>query len=94
MISCYRVLNKTCRQVFQNDIVMLEAARKKIKEDFRLNKTENNPERIEELLKTAEEAEEVLRRLIVQGVRKPDGTYKLNFRDDTVLEDNAPLPQR
>ncbi len=72
---------------------MLEAlARKKIREDFTQNKTEHNPEKMEELLKTAEEAEEVLRRLIVQGVRKSDGTYKLNFREDTVLEDNAPLP--
>jgi FixJ family two-component response regulator len=80
--------------VFKNDVVMLEAARRKMKEDFRQNKTENNPDKIEELLKTAVESEEVLRRLIVQGVRKSDGTYKLNFRDDTVLEDNAPLPKR
>jgi polyribonucleotide nucleotidyltransferase len=73
---------------------MLEAARKKIRDDFAQNKTETSPEKIEDLLKTAEEAEEVLRRLIVQGVRKSDGTYKLNFRKDTVLEDNAPLPPK
>ena len=73
---------------------MLEAARRQIREDFTQNKTETSPEKIEELLKTAEEAEEVLRRLIVQGVRKSDGTYKLNFRKDTVLEDNAPLPPK
>ena len=73
---------------------MLEAARRKIREDFTQNKTESDPEKIEELVKTAEEAEEVLRRLIVQGVRKSDGSYKLNFREDTALEDNAPLPKR
>lgn len=71
---------------------MLEAAKRKIRDDFMQNKTESDPERIEELLKTAEQAEEVLRRLIVQGVRKSDGTYKLTFRKDTILEDNAPLP--
>lgn len=73
---------------------MLEAARRRIKDDFTQNKTENDFEKIKELLKTAEEAEEVLRRLIVQGVRKSDGQYKINFRKDTVLEDNAPLPKR
>ena len=94
MLVCYKALNRTCQEVFKSDIVMLEAARRKIREDFTQNKAENDPEKIEELLKTAEEAEEVLRRLIVQGVRKSDGTYKLNFREDTVLEDNAPLPKR
>ena len=94
MLLCYRALNRTCKEVFKNDVVMLEAARRKIKEDFTQNKTEIDPEKIEELLKTAEEAEQVLRRLIVQGVRKSDGSYKLNFREDTVLEDNAPLPSR
>ena len=94
MLLCYKALNRTSQEVFKDDIVMLEAARRKIKEDFTQNKEERNPDKIKELLETAQEAEEVLRQLIVQGVRKSDGTYKLNFREDTVLEDNAPLPNR
>lgn len=93
-MSCYRALNRTCQEVFKDDALMLEAARRKIREDFARNKAENDPEKIEKHLKTAEEAEEVLRRLIVQGVLTSDGTYKLNFREHTVLEDNAPLPKR
>ena len=73
---------------------MLEASKKKIKEEFSRNKAEKDPERIEELLRTAEEAEEVLRRLVVQGVRKRDGSYRLNITENTVLEDNATLPKR
>ena len=73
---------------------MLEASKRKIKKEFTQNKAEKDPERIEELLKTAEEAEEVLRRLIVQGVRKPDGTYSLIFTENTALEDNATMPKR
>lgn len=73
---------------------MLEASKRKIKEEFSRNKMEKDPDRIEELLKAAEEAEEVLRRLIVQGVRKQDGlTYRLIFTENTTLENNAPLPK-
>lgn len=73
---------------------MLEASKRKIKEEFSGNKTEKDPDRIEELLKAAEEAEEVLRRLIVQGIRKQDGlTYRLIFTENTTLENNAPLPK-
>lgn len=90
---CYRALNRTSQEVFKGDHEMLEASKRKIKKEFTQNKAEKDPERIEELLKTAEEAEEVLRRLIVQGVRKPDGIYSLIFTENTAMEDNATMPK-
>lgn len=74
--------------------MMLEAAKRKIREDYKQNINETDQERIEELLRTAVEAEKVMKSLIVQGVRNNDGSYKLIFRKETHLEDNAPLPNK
>ena len=71
---------------------MLDAAKMKIRHEFAKNRSEKDPEKIEELLKSAVEADEVLRRLVVQGVQTEHGTYRLKITENTELEDNAPLP--
>uniref|UniRef100_A0A2R8P0Q6 Complex III assembly factor LYRM7 n=1 Tax=Callithrix jacchus TaxID=9483 RepID=A0A2R8P0Q6_CALJA len=48
VLQLFKTLHRTRQQVFKNDARALEAARIKINEEFKNNKNETSPEKIEE----------------------------------------------
>uniref|UniRef100_A0A2K6V0N0 Complex III assembly factor LYRM7 n=1 Tax=Saimiri boliviensis boliviensis TaxID=39432 RepID=A0A2K6V0N0_SAIBB len=48
VLQLFKTLNRTRQQVFKNDARALEAARIKINEEFKNNKSETSPKKIEE----------------------------------------------
>nr|XP_054108554.1 complex III assembly factor LYRM7 isoform X12 [Callithrix jacchus] len=49
VLQLFKTLHRTRQQVFKNDARALEAARIKINEEFKNNKNETSPEKIEEV---------------------------------------------
>ncbi|XP_041583871.1 complex III assembly factor LYRM7-like [Vulpes lagopus] len=48
VLQLFKTLQRTRQQVFKNDTRALEAARIKINEEFKSNKSETSPKKIEE----------------------------------------------
>ncbi|XP_034511854.1 complex III assembly factor LYRM7 isoform X3 [Ailuropoda melanoleuca] len=49
VLQLFKTLHRTRQQVFKNDTRALEAARIKINEEFKSNKSETSPKKIEEM---------------------------------------------
>jgi hypothetical protein len=74
---------------FEGDVEMLVASRKAIREEFTKNKDVTDPTQLKELFLGVEEAVDMLKHQIVQGVRKGDGDYELNVAErHTSLDPN------
>ncbi|XP_045685475.1 complex III assembly factor LYRM7 isoform X1 [Phyllostomus hastatus] len=67
-----------------------QAARRKINEEFKNNKSETSPKKIEELIKIGSDVELVLRTCVIQGIHTDHDTLKLVPRKDLLL-DNVPF---
>ncbi|KAM6224577.1 complex III assembly factor LYRM7 [Rhynchocyon petersi] len=89
VLQLFKTLHRTRQQVFKNDTRALEAARLKINEEFKINKSETSPKKIEELLKMGYDVEVLLRTCVIQGVHTEHNTLKLIPRKDLLLQ-NVP----
>ena len=63
---------------FQGDSQMLAASREAVREQYMAVKEIKDDNHLNELLSGAEEAADMLRTQLVQGVRTGEGTYVLN----------------
>ncbi|XP_072453586.1 complex III assembly factor LYRM7-like [Notamacropus eugenii] len=88
-LRLFKILHRTRQQVFKNDTKALEAARKKINEEFKKNKSETSPEEIEKLIKIGSDVELILRKSVIQGIHTDHNTLKLIPRKD-LLTENTP----
>ncbi|KAH8851638.1 Exopolyphosphatase PRUNE1 [Schistosoma japonicum] len=66
-LTIFRKLHRTCQKVFKGDVETLQAAREKINSEFKANQNETNTEKIDELLKTAEDCELLIRTTVIQS---------------------------
>ncbi|XP_015858961.1 complex III assembly factor LYRM7 isoform X1 [Peromyscus maniculatus bairdii] len=89
VLQLFRTLHRTRQQVFKNDKRALEAARVKINEEFKKNKSEASPEKIAEMMKLGSDVELLLRTSVIQGVHTDHNTLKLVPRKD-LLTENVP----
>uniref|UniRef100_A0AAA9SW21 Complex III assembly factor LYRM7 n=1 Tax=Bos taurus TaxID=9913 RepID=A0AAA9SW21_BOVIN len=89
VLQLFKTLHRTRQQVFKNDARALEAARIKINEEFKCNKTETSPKKIEELIKIGSDVELILRTSVIQGIHTDHNTLKLVPRKDLLIE-NVP----
>ncbi|XP_006166988.1 complex III assembly factor LYRM7-like [Tupaia chinensis] len=76
VLQLFKTLHRTRQQVFKNDARALEAARIKINEEFKSNKSETSPKKIEELMKIGSDVELLLRTSVVQGIHTDHNTLK------------------
>ncbi|XP_045685483.1 complex III assembly factor LYRM7 isoform X2 [Phyllostomus hastatus] len=90
VLQLFKTLHRTRQQVFKNDTRALKAARRKINEEFKNNKSETSPKKIEELIKIGSDVELVLRTCVIQGIHTDHDTLKLVPRKDLLL-DNVPF---
>nr|XP_045008448.1 complex III assembly factor LYRM7 isoform X1 [Jaculus jaculus] len=89
VLKLFKSLHRTRQQVFKDDTRALEAARVKINEEFKSNKSETSPQKIEELMKIGCDVELLLRTCVVQGIHTDHNTLKLVPRKDLLIE-NVP----
>ncbi|XP_033037242.1 complex III assembly factor LYRM7 isoform X5 [Trachypithecus francoisi] len=88
VLQLFKTLHRTRQQVFKNDVRALEA-RIKINEEFKNNKSETSPKKIEELMKIGSDVELLLRTSVIQGIHTDHNTLKLVTRKDLLVE-NVP----
>ncbi|XP_012382095.1 complex III assembly factor LYRM7 isoform X2 [Dasypus novemcinctus] len=89
VLQLFKILHRTRQQVFKNDTRALEAARIKINEEFKSNKSETSPKKIEELMKIGSDVELLLRTCVIQGIHTNHNILKLVTRKDLLIE-NVP----
>ncbi|XP_021097454.1 complex III assembly factor LYRM7 isoform X2 [Heterocephalus glaber] len=77
VLQLFKTLHRTRQQVFQNDPRALEAARIKINEEFKSNKSETSPRKIEELMKIGSDVEVLFRTSVIQGIHTGHNTLKI-----------------
>ncbi|XP_054997938.1 complex III assembly factor LYRM7 isoform X2 [Sorex araneus] len=88
VLQLFKTLHRTRQEVFKNDVKALRA-RIKINEEFKSNKNETSPKKIEELMKMGSDVELLLRTSVIQGVHTDHNTLKLVPRKDLLVE-NVP----
>ncbi|OWF47653.1 Complex III assembly factor LYRM7 [Mizuhopecten yessoensis] len=91
VLKLFRQLHKTKCAVFQDDDFALGETRSRINEEFKKGKDETDPEKIEELIKTAEDVDMLLRKTVIQAKLVGENRYRLKITKDTYLEDNYPF---
>ncbi|XP_075230865.1 complex III assembly factor LYRM7 [Lycorma delicatula] len=89
VLKIFKQLHKTRKIVFKEDSSALDAARKKINEEFKKNKSISDVDQIEEKIKLSYEVENILRTKVVQATEKKPGTYELRLRPEVQRLDNA-----
>ncbi|XP_025716739.1 complex III assembly factor LYRM7 isoform X2 [Callorhinus ursinus] len=88
VLQLFKTLHRTRQRVFKNDTRALEA-RIKINEEFKSNKSETSPKKIEELIKIGSDVELLLRTSVIQGIHTDYNTLKLVPRKELLIE-NVP----
>eukprot|EP00731_Ephydatia_muelleri_P001947 Em0001g1947a len=88
----YRRFIKACKCLFRNDKVALDAAKVRVRAEFRKNKDVTDTEQLKNLFIYSEQTERYLRQNVVQATLVGENTYRVRLTSDTVLEKNAPLP--
>lgn len=79
VLHTFKSLHRVARTIFAGDERALFAARTKINDDFKKNKSVENKESIVELLKFGEEVEKELRTSVVQAKRTKPNVYGMFF---------------
>lgn len=75
----YRKLLRTAVYVFGDDYKMIALARKSMKEEFRKNQYVTDSVALKECYSNAEDAEQMLRFHILQGVKNEKGNFRKYF---------------
>ncbi|XP_038058071.1 complex III assembly factor LYRM7-like isoform X2 [Patiria miniata] len=93
VLALFKSLHRTRQSVFQGDELALNAARERINEEFAKNKHETDPDEIQQLIKVGEDVAVLMKKNIVQAKLNEAGRYQVRLTEDTLREDNAPLPR-
>uniref|UniRef100_T1HEJ5 Uncharacterized protein n=2 Tax=Rhodnius TaxID=13248 RepID=T1HEJ5_RHOPR len=91
VLQAFKNLHRARKVVFNGDLKALTAAREKINEEFKKNKSTNDYKTIENLVLYANEVAKELRTTIVQAKETKAGTFELNITSDTERLDHFPF---
>ncbi|XP_003963877.2 complex III assembly factor LYRM7 isoform X2 [Takifugu rubripes] len=89
VLRLFKQLHRTRRDVFKDDDIALKAARLKINEEFRKNRTETSEEKINQMIKLGSNVETVLRESVIQVEHVGEAKLLLRPRESLLLE-NVP----
>ncbi|ESO94974.1 hypothetical protein LOTGIDRAFT_232124 [Lottia gigantea] len=90
VLKVFKDLHRTRKKVFHGDSFALTAARDKINTEFKTNKDVADSAKIEELLTVGRDCEILLRKTVIQAVKKPNkDTYEVNITKETSLLKNT-----
>ncbi|KAJ3091708.1 Complex III assembly factor lyrm7 [Quaeritorhiza haematococci] len=93
VLHSYKELLRSQRKVFAEDFAQANLlridARLYTREQYFKNKDVTEPAKLEELIKVAEDASLIIRRNVVQAVKKPgEDMYEVKFTEETEIRDN------
>lgn len=91
VLEAYRNLHRARRIVFSGDILALEAAKLKIRQEFKNRLQLTDEVEIRGLVQMANETADFMRKGVIQGQADNTNTYKLNITKETHLHKNVPL---
>ena len=89
VLQLYKQLHRTTRTVFKGDIASINTVSAKIREEFDKNRNVKSDAAVEELIKYGHEAEEILRKFVLQIEQVDETTYRANIRKDMHFNDNV-----
>uniref|UniRef100_UPI0037E8394F complex III assembly factor LYRM7 n=1 Tax=Semicossyphus pulcher TaxID=241346 RepID=UPI0037E8394F len=89
VLRVFKTLHRTRLAVFKDDENAMTAARLKINEEFRKNKSETSEENIQKMIKMGSDVEVVLRETVLQMEHVGKDTLVLRPRESLLLE-NVP----
>lgn len=92
-IHAYRGVLRAIRLAFHGDLEVLMAAKQRVREGFEENRNITDKAQQDEHVKNLNDVSKLLTQNIVQGQRKEDGRYYLNFHDKIELGDNETIKQ-
>ncbi|KND00304.1 uncharacterized protein SPPG_04629 [Spizellomyces punctatus DAOM BR117] len=90
VLRAYKDLLKAQRKTFDADAAQIKNARLYTRQQFLQQKDETDPEKLAKLVKTAQQAAVIIRKNIVQGVKKEkaDETYVLKLDEEKEINSN------
>ena len=88
VLQLYKQLHRTTRYVFKGDIASINTVSSKIREEFDKNRKVKSDTSVEELIKYGQEAEEILRKFVLQIEQVDDNTYRQTFFRSTFFRQN------
>lgn len=91
VLQSFKTLHKTRQSVFKGDVNALSEARKKINEEYKKYKNVSEASTIEEMVKYANEVEEVLRKCVIQAKEVEPGKFEAQITKETLRLDNVPF---
>ncbi|KAK6458682.1 mitochondrial zinc maintenance protein 1, mitochondrial [Scheffersomyces xylosifermentans] len=92
-VRAYRNALRATKVAFRQDIPMLASARSQIRQGFQQHSDLTDTTQIEEEIQKLNDVSKFLIQNIVQGEKKEDGKYLLNFHERTELGDNETIKQ-
>ncbi|BES92182.1 LYR motif containing 7 [Nesidiocoris tenuis] len=90
VLKAFKSLHRTRLHVFEGDERALNAARLKINDEFKKNKSVDDSAKIEEMLGFTKAVEEELRKNVIQAREEKPGTYTLRITPETTKLDSSP----
>uniref|UniRef100_A0A1B6C4T0 Complex III assembly factor LYRM7 n=1 Tax=Clastoptera arizonana TaxID=38151 RepID=A0A1B6C4T0_9HEMI len=93
VLKAFKSLHKARLNVFKDDNIALEAARKKINEEFVKNKHVTDEGAIKEMLKFTSEVEQELKTHVIQAREVRPGEYAVRITPDTEKLTNIPFTE-
>lgn len=93
VLQSFKSLHKTRKSIFKDDIYALNEARTKINAEYKKYKDISEMSTIEEMIKYANEVEEVLRTCVIQAKQVEPGIFEARITQDTVKLDNVPYKE-
>ena len=85
VLQLYRQLHRTTRYVFKGDIASINTVSAKIREEFDKNRSVKSDTAVEELIKYGQEADEILRKFVLQIEQVDDTTYRQIFFSEALF---------
>ena len=88
VLNVFRLLHRVRKQVFAEDENLLRLIRTKINDEFRKNQQEQDPVKITNFVKLANEVAIELKKNVMQAEYKGDNVYRLKIRKDHLRDNN------
>ncbi|KAI8818503.1 uncharacterized protein EV422DRAFT_537290 [Fimicolochytrium jonesii] len=94
VLSAYKALLRAQKKTFGQDMFQIRSARQYTRDQFLKSAKETDPAAITKLVTTANQAATIIRRNVVQGVRKREDTFQLRLDEEKEINDNESIRSR
>lgn len=89
-LQAFSRLHRTVNLVFKGDRFAIDAARKKIREEFEKNRQVADQEEIQNLVKVAMDADATLKTVVQLKLDEERDVYRVRHHKDVPMEDATP----